>query len=79
MKNKIECNGLVVKKEIHDVSGEGRWVTHAIYRLLFDGSVFLESYLEDDDWAGYGSSRESESFRVIKMEDCPKHIQDKFR
>jgi hypothetical protein len=63
-------------KEIREVIGDGRWITHLIYRLRTDGDVMLESWREDSDWSGYSSSREDERIQVLKIHECPKHIQN---
>lgn len=64
------------KKEIHTTSGDGRWVNHAVYTLCDDGSVAIESWLEDEDWSG--SSREREMSSIMPLDQCPDFVIAKF-
>lgn len=64
------------KKAIHTTSGDGRWVNHAVYTLCDDGSVAIESWLEDDDWIG--DWREQGATEFVALDQCPAFVIEKF-
>ena len=62
--------------EIRD-DGDGRWQLWTTYTLHSDGSVCVEDVVEDDDWAGYGSSQEIVR-REVPLAECPACVREAF-